>query len=291
MSESLSEWLGLREAADWAARSETLLNRLRAALAPLEAVHGLDLCTGTGSNLRYLMDRLPKRQRWLVVDRDARLLDEIPARLATWAGARGCSVHTEGWRSRVRCDRVDYEIDTRQMDLDRLDSGLFEGRHLVAASALLDLVSESWLRTLATRCHAVGAAALFTMTYNGGSSCDPGEPEDEMVRELMNLHQKTDKGLGGPAAGPEAAALAERIFAEAGFHVERAPSDWSLGPSERAFQRTLIEGWAHAATEISPEHADAIADWLRRRLDHVAAGRSRVIVNHDDLVAVRRATG
>ncbi len=290
MSESLSEWLGLREAADWASRSEMLFNRLRDALAPLETVHGLDLCTGTGSNLRYLMDRLPKRQRWLVVDRDARLLEEIPARLAAWAGARGCSMHTDGRRSRVRCDRVDYEIEAQQMDLDRLDPGLFEGRHLVTASALLDLVSESWLRALAARCHAVGAAALFTITYNGGSSCDPREPEDDMVRELMNLHQKTDKGLGGSAAGPEAAVLAERIFEETGFQVERAPSDWSLGPSERVFQRMLIEGWAHAATEISPGHADAIADWLRRRLDHVAAGRSRVIVNHDDLVAVQRTS-
>jgi hypothetical protein len=31
-----------------------------------------------------------------------------------------------------------------------------------------------------------------------------------------------------------------------------------------------------------------VAAWLRRRLEHVEAGRSSVIVNHDDLVAVRR---
>ena len=58
--------------------------------------------------------------------------------------------------------------------------------------------------------------------------------------------------------------------------------------SERAFQQMLMEGWAHAATEISPAHAGTIADWLRRRLAHVAAGRSTVVVNHDDLVAVLR---
>jgi hypothetical protein len=251
-------------------------------------VHGLDLCTGTGSNLRYLMERLPQPQRWLVVDADAALLEEVPTKLSAWARARGCSIHTERRTSHVRCSGVDSEVETRPMNLDRLDPALFEGRHLVTASALLDLVSESWLRALATRCHAVGAAALFTITYNGGSSCDPAEPEDEMVRELMNLHQKTDKGLGGPAAGPEAATLAERIFEEAGFRVQRAPSDWSLGPSERAFQRMLIEGWAHAAVEISPARANTIADWLRRRLAHVAAGRSTVVVNHDDLVAVHR---
>lgn len=291
MSDSLSEWLALREAADWAARSQTLVDRLREALAPIQRVHGLDLCTGTGSNLRYLMDRLPQPQRWLVVDQDAGLLDEVPARLAAWAHARGCSIRTKGRACQVRCDRFDCDIETRQMNLDRLDPMLFEGRHLVTASALLDLVSESWLCALATRCHAAGAAALFTMTYNGASSCDPAEPEDEMVRELMNLHQRTDKGLGGPAAGPEAANMAERIFEDAGFRVQRAPSDWSLAPSDRQFQRMLLEGWAHAATEISPNHRDTIADWLRRRLEHVAAGRSRVVVNHDDLVAVHRTAG
>ena len=133
---------------------------------------------------------------------------------AAAARARGCSVHTGGPATYVRCDRIDSVIETRQMNLERLDAAIFEGRHLVSASALLDLVSESWLRVLATRCHAAGAAALFAVTYNGGSSCDPAEPEDEMVRELMNLHQRTDKGLGGPAAGPDAAAVTKRVFEE-----------------------------------------------------------------------------
>jgi hypothetical protein len=285
MSESLSEWLALREAADWASRSRLLVDRLRAVLSPTRTLHALDLCTGTGSNVRYLLERLPQRQRWLAVDRDAALLEDVPTRLSEWARARRCTVQSDARSSRVIGERIDGEVETRQMNLERLDAAIFEGRHLVSASALLDLVSESWLRMLASRCHSAGAAVLFTITYNGGSSCDPVEPEDEMVRELMNLHQRTDKGLGGPAAGPEAANIAERVFRDAGYRVERATSDWSLVPSDRAFQRMLIEGWAQAATEMSPRQTGVIADWLRRRLDHVAAARSRVVVNHDDLVA------
>ena len=86
MSESLSDWLALREAADWAARSEALVRRVADAIGTAGTLRGLDLCTGTGSNLRYLLDRLPGRQQWLVVDRDAALLDEVnhalPALLA-----------------------------------------------------------------------------------------------------------------------------------------------------------------------------------------------------------------
>jgi len=285
VDESLSEWLAVREPADCAARSATLVERVRHALASSDTVHVLDLCTGTGSNLRYLIDRLPGRQTWLAADRDARLLEELPAKLKTWADGRGYSTRTEGQVSSLRGGRCECDVETRAMDLNRLDAGLFEGRNLVTASALLDLVSESWLRLLAARCREAGAIALFTLTYDGRSSCDPVEPEDDFVRELMNVHQKTDKGLGGRAEGPDAWSVAERAFTEAGYRVECAPSDWSIGPSERTFQRMLIEGWARAAVEIAPERADSIADWLRRRLEHLEAGLSRIVVNHVDMVA------
>ncbi len=285
MSKSLSGWLALREAADWAARSEVLVQRVRGVVAQTGTVSGLDLCTGTGSNLRYLMGRLPARQRWLVVDRDDALLEEVPGRLFRWAEAHGYSVRPDGRITDLRGDRFECQVETRQMNLERLDAEIFEGRHLVTASALLDLVSESWLRLLAGRCRTVGAAVLFTLTYDGRSACNPVEPEDDMVRELMNRHQMTDKGLGGPASGPQAWAVAERAFREAGYHVEGASSDWSLKPSEQRFQRELIEGWARAGNEIAPQHAETIADWLRRRLDHLAAGRSRIVVGHRDMAA------
>ena len=285
MDESLSEWLAFREQADWTSRSAPLVDRVRQAVGSPETLRVLDLCTGTGSNLRYLLDRLPGRQQWLVVDRDVRLLDELLEKLNRWAVARGCSARTVGRGSHLRGERCECDVETREMDLDQLDADLFAGRNLVTASALLDLASESWLRLLASRCREVGATALFTLTYDGRSSCDPVEPEDDLVRHLMNVHQKTDKGLGGPAEGPDAWSVAEQVFREVGYRVECAPSDWSIGPSEQTFQRMLIEGWARAAREIMPRKSDAIADWLRRRLAHLAAGRSRIVVNHVDMVA------
>jgi 16S rRNA C1402 N4-methylase RsmH len=48
----------------------------------------LDLATGTGSNIRYLMDRLPRRQRWLAVDRDAALLADLRERMSSWGAAQ-----------------------------------------------------------------------------------------------------------------------------------------------------------------------------------------------------------
>jgi hypothetical protein len=270
MADSLSNWLALREPADVAARSTALTEAVAGVLSADRPLRVLDLATGTGSNVRYLTGRLPDPQHWLVVDRDPVLLAEVPARMSAWANAGGS----------------DLGAETRRVDLGALaDADIFSGRHLVTASALLDLVSEAWLRTLAARCRESGAAALFALTYNGQFRCSPAEPEDDAIRELMNRHQKTDKGLGGPAAGPDAAACAARCFAEAGYHVRRDASDWVLPPEARELQRQLIEGWADAAAEIAPEQSTVIHDWLARRLAHVESGSSRVIVCHEDLAA------
>src|SRR5262249_32657479 len=146
--------------------------------------------------------------------------------------------------------------------------------------ALLDLVSAGWMQRLAEQCAAAGAAVLFALTYDGRSDCDPRDPDDGLVLELFNAHQRrNDKGFGR-AAGPDAADTMIACLTAAGYHVERAASDWRLGQDVQALQRGLIEGWAHAAREIAPEHAGPIARWLDRRLAAVAEGRSRITVGH-----------
>jgi len=286
MDEALARWLALREPVDAVARSADLTRALVATIGTADPFRVLDLATGTGSNLRYLAERLPDHQRWLAVDRSSTLLAKMPARTAKWASRRGCAVTSETTGFVVSGERLHCHVEARELDLETLEAvDIFTDRHLVTASALLDLVSVQWLRSLASHCRAARAAALFTITYNGHSACSPKEPEDEVVLDLFNRHQRTDKGLGGSAAGPDAVASAARCFTEAGHRVRIEPSDWELGAGEPELQRLLIEGWAEAAAEISPVEAPIIADWQVRRIQHVDAGRSRIVVGHDDLAA------
>jgi len=286
MDNALSSWLRLREPADAAARSESLTRTIAGTIAPSEPARVLDLATGTGANLRYLAPRLARRQRWLVVDRDSALLALVPTLTAPWGVAHHYEVQKHVNGCVIRGEQLECHVETKQLDLGtHTNVEIFAGCHLVTASALLDLASERWLTALAARCHAVGAAALFAITYNGWSSCSPVEPEDDMIRDLLNQHQKTDKGLGGPAAGPDAAGCAARCFAEVGYRVRSEPSDWVLASSEHELQRRLIEGWAEAATQMAPGDASTIARWRVRRIGHVDADRSHVVVGHLDIAA------
>jgi hypothetical protein len=102
------------------------------------------------------------------------------------------------------------------------------------------------------------------------------------VRALVNRHQRTAKGFG-PALGPDAVASAERGFARRDGEVTVVASDWALDDRDAELQRRLVDGWARAATQIAPAHADDIARWRTRRLDHIASGHSHLRVGHRDL--------
>lgn len=266
-----ADWLALREPADHAARSVAVTRAVVDALPRDATLRILDLAAGTGSNLRYLTDHLAEREAgprarrephrqvridWLLVDHDAALIAQVPK--------------TTG-------------VNARCLDLATLgDRGIFDGRALVTASALLDLVSETWLRALAARCADGGAAVLFALSYDGRICCLPEDPADGAITALVNEHHRIDKGFG-PALGPAATDCAERCFAAFGYRLQRARSDWALPPASRELHQHLIDGWARAATEIDPTQTATIDGWRRRRLAHVAANRSHVIVGHEDL--------
>ena len=132
---------------------------------------------------------------------------------------------------------------------------LFAGRALVTASALLDLVSERWLHALRADAAARPARRCCSRSrYDGGIHCSPGEPEDATVRELVNRHQRTDKGFG-PALGPGRRSGGARAFCRLG--LSRASASGAIGCSTRDardLQRQLIDGWAEAAAAIAPGH-------------------------------------
>lgn len=262
MSHFSAEWLSLREPADARARSVPLTRTVADALAHVGHLRVLDLASGAGANVRYLAPHFKTPQDWLLVDHDQRLLDVARAGIVA-------------------------PVTTRVVDLAHLDQldDLLTRRDLVTASALLDLVSEDWLQRLLALCLDARATVLFALSYDGRIECAPEDPDDALVRDLVNRHQRRDKGLGA-ALGPEAAGRTAAILNELGYDVCRARSDWRLGPESASLQTRLIAGWAEAATEMVPHDADGIFAWRNRRLAHIPRRSSFLLVGHEDVTGV-----
>ncbi|NEV61837.1 class I SAM-dependent methyltransferase [Thiorhodococcus minor] len=286
MSAFSADWLALREPADHAARSPELTRKLADWAKQKGRLRILDLGAGTGSNLRYLAPRLGVDQEWRLLDHDAELLVRLPEVLLAWAAGCGYPASSASDCIKLQIHGAAVRVSWSQADL----AGLFRDEHcldsdLVTASALLDLVSLDWIQALARSCSARASAALLALTYDGRIQWEPGIPGDERVRDLLNRHQRQDKGLG-VALGPEGGAAAAACFADVGRSAELADSGWRLGTQDGDLQDALVRGWAEAVVEVDPAATDAIEIWLESRLDHIASGASRLIVGHCDLLSL-----
>ena len=256
-----NEWLALREPVDHEARSETLLPIMVAAARTGGWSRIVDLASGTGSNLRYLAPHLPKPMRWTLIDHDEALLRCVkkPDRVQSVVSLCG-NIATDGIASVADAD-------------------------LVTGAALLDLVSESWLRTLAEACRSSACGVLFALTYNGCIDWDSLDCGDAMVQDAVNRHQGRDKGLG-PALGPLAGDVAQACFREIGYRVWCRPSPWQLGNEHRVLASALVDGWEQAATEQLPEQEETIAAWAGRRRHDLTRYDVGLTVGHVDLLAL-----
>lgn len=267
MEQFSADWLTLREPADHVARAAALPRALAEQWGDDRGLRAVDLGAGAGSNVRYLMPRLPQVTHWTLVDHDAGLLAHAVARLEPGARAQGVT------------------LETRTQDLSDLEALPLEGCRLVTASALLDLAGPAWVAGCAARCRSVGADALFAITYDGRITCDPVDPDDARVRDLVNAHQRRPKDLVGAACGPDGTRRALAAFVAQGYGVHTVQSDWVLGPETSALQRPLVDGWAAAAIEQSPDDRALVEAWRARRMAQLTHGELRVRVGHHDLLA------
>jgi hypothetical protein len=279
------EWLALREPWDARSRSGELTRAIARALEGDRPLRAVDVACGTGANVRYLADRLSRPQDWLVLDHDPALIGRLPTSMARWAAARGDAFHSTVDGVEIGEPGLACRLTPRLVDLVESDLGMyFDGYRLVTASALIDLVSETWLRRFVRACGSRRCSLLIVLTYDGRIAIDPGDPDDGFVRALVNRHQRTDKGFG-PALGPAAADCLETCLIEEAYDVTRALSDWVLAPEAVGIQRRLIEGWARAAVQIAPDLADFLVGWRERRMAQVARRMLTLVVGHTDVCA------
>ena len=284
-----ADWLQQREPFDTAARNAAAQRlRLAARLAQQRPAGAapwrvIDLACGTGANLRWLAPHLGGAQEWLVVDHDEALLQCWPERL-------GLSGTASSIQTPLRWAGTGFEaaIARQPLDLARhLETLPWHAAHLVTASALLDLVSASWLQRLVAQAVAARVALLFTLSVDGRHEWTPEDPLDAQVGELFGAHQRRDKGFG-PALGAQAVPALRRALQGSGYRVFTAASDWqmdgALGEPAAQLQAALVEGMASAATEQDPALAAEVAAWQQRRRAVCASGR--VCVGHVDVLAL-----
>ena len=254
MSGFSADWLALREAADARSRSVRLIDAAGRDLATVPDPVVCDLGAGTGAARRAMAAAFPAATSWVLVDDDAALLAR--------AAAPGVTVL-----------RADLATDPARWPA---------GCRLVTATALFDLAAAAWLDRLAAALAAARMPLLSCLSYDGRIALAPAHPLDRPMIRAFNAHQLTDKGLGGPAAGPGAHHHLVTALRAKGYALAEDDTPWRLSAAEDgAMIDALVTGWAGVVVGVAGVTAAMAEDWLAARRGATAA----LAIGHRDLYA------
>jgi hypothetical protein len=267
-----ADWLALREPLDLAARSVALARRLADRLPRRPRL--MDLGAGTGSMFRFLAPIVGRGQDWILVDADATLLDDAFGRTAAWARRHHFAATVEGEELLVSTPQGLWRMRAVVCNLTTLRGSCCDDVDAVVCSALLDLVSASWLSRLSG---ALAVPLLACLTVDGRDVWRPHHPSDALVLGAFRRDMRRDKGFG-PALGTSASSA----FAA----TASAPSDWRVPRTALGMQRALIDGTAGAARNARPSQAAAITAWQEARLRQALRGRLAITIGHRDILAL-----
>jgi hypothetical protein len=262
------EWLVLREPADAAARSADIAERLGRHLPAAGPLVIHDLGGGSGAMGRWLAPRLRGPQHWVVHDRDADLLKRAVADPPP-AAVDGSAV----------------TVEARRSDITRLPPGDLAGAGVIAASALLDMLTADELAGMLGACTGIGCPMLLALTVVGRVALAPADPLDARMAAAFDAHQRRTT-TGGRLLGPDAVAVAVEELRGTGAEVLVRPSPWRLDATHADLTAEWFGGWVAAACEQEPALAAEAGAYRDRRLAQAAAGELAVTVDHADLLVL-----
>ena len=270
MEKFSSEWLALREQEDLLARNSTILECVIEHLKGEKRLNILDIGCGTGATMRALLPKFEQPQHWTLLDVDHELL-----------------VHARCLNEPLVSDS-NYTLDTKFADLTAGFEFLNSEYSLVTATALLDLVSEAWIKEFAKALKHNNLSFYCRITPNNSIEFDPKEDLDEKVISTFNTHRYSDKGFGMSLGGHAADFTIEQLQSF-GFDVRSSLETWGNRHHNKSFRKIfnskLVEGISQAVNNTKLFDASELKQWTDSRLSAIQNGECEIRFEVIDFLA------
>ena len=113
---------------------------------------------------------------------------------------------------------------------------------------------------------------------------DPVDPGDRVFESAFNDHQRRTTD-GRRLLGPDAVATVIDLFRAAGWSVRVADSPWRLDAPDRRSSASGSKAGSPPRSRSARRCEEWADEYLQTRAAQLAAGRLRVVVHHQDLLA------
>ena len=122
----------------------------------------------------------------------------------------------------------------------------------------------------------------FALNYNGNFKFFPKHKDDKRILNIFNKDQKSDKGIGEVAVGPDCTELINKVFKRT-HKTYVLDSTWDVSKNYE-FQIYFL----NFCREIIQKNKLNFDDWLKFRLKCIKEKKSRFILNNTDFLAIKK---
>ena len=261
MHEFNNNWLIQREKIDSLSRSKIAISKINNFIKNKDKISIIDLGCGTGSNYRYLSPKIKKKQSWDMLD----------------ISLKSINYFKEDISKSKKVDNVKFIKTNVIKNIKKID---FNNYDIVTGSAFLDIMPNSWFRDF-YNLNINSKIIYFSINYDGFFKFFPKHKDDGLVLKLFNSDQKSDKGIGLKAVGPNCSKIINSMFTKT-HKTFILKSDWKV-ENNKDFQLTFIKFCEDVVSKSNKNYKE----WIHFRKDNILKNKSKIILRNKDFLALK----
>ena len=262
MHEFQNKWLNLRESVDRNSRNKKILNLINKFYKNKKNIRIIDLGSGAGSNFRFLKSRLSNNQYWSFVD----------------ISHESTNYFKKNIKFSSKIIKTNFKIIDIINDLNKIS---FNDYNLVTGSAFLDILPKNWFNNF-YKLNINTEIVYFALNYDGNFKFFPKHKDDKKILNLFNKDQKSDKGIGEVAVGPNCSKIINKVF-KSTHKTYVLDSTWDVNRNYE-FQMHFL----NFCEDIIKKNKLNLDHWLEFRLKSIKEKNSRFILNNKDFLAIKK---
>ena len=278
------KWMNAREEYDMCSRS-SILDYYLGENDNLEKI--IDIGSGTGSFLRWLIVKKYKFEKMLMIDQDEKLLNKV------YKITRGLSIDENLLLKKASSNlfhldspnqNIFSEIRIMKGDISKLFKYIYN-YNFISFSAIADILPKLFLDKLFS-VHLENKTILFSICYDGKVSWNIKNKYDKYIMKKFNEHQQSVKN-DNYTLGPASISYIKKKAKQKLYKVKTMDSPWKLNSdnvSNRDFHQQYINTIYKALQKDKNTDTLILKEWIHDKSEKIKKGKLKTIVNHKDIL-------
>ena len=281
-------WINMRMQYDDAARSDILINFLRSN-SKYDDYNLIDMCSGTGSFLIWLLKNNVTFKKNILIDHDMTLLKSVKSNFRKYLKDKYVIKSNSNNLNLILTSKNSNSIDVYVEKSDCEKFNLNENQSfIISYSAAIDLMSKSSITNSLSNMKK-NNILFYSLCFDGKVKWSPSHNFDKYILSFFNSHQMTDKGFG-KALGYQAIDYLTMKAKKLGYRVTEKESAWKIVNShekDKNFMRRYILDIKKALYHMEGIDRSMLSEWYLSKKESIYQKKLKLCVGHKDILIAR----